>query len=114
MFPRLLRVREEAGRFDHDINAKRRPINLTGIPLFEYFDRLAIDADAVFGRLYVGFQVAQNRVILQKVRESLRIRNVVHGYKFKVLIADRCPVEIAANASKAVDSYFNRHNCSSP
>src|SRR5215467_3657062 len=113
MFAGVLGIREQTSRFDYDLDAKRVPIDLCRISFFKYFDLLAIDHDAFFGRLHVRFQIPQHRVVLQKMRKSFRVGDVVDGYDFDIFIADGSAVKIPANAAKAVNAYFYCHNCSS-
>ena len=80
-----------------------------GILLFENFDCLAVDDDAVLTRLYVPFQVTEHRVILQKVRESFRIGNVIYRDDFNVVIPNGRTIEISTNATETVNAYFDCH-----
>jgi len=54
-------------------------------------------------------QIAENRIVLEEVRERLRIRNVIHRYNLNVLIAERRPRDVPADAAKPIDPNFNWH-----
>jgi len=54
-------------------------------------------------------EISEYRVILQQVRKSLRIRQIVNGDEIDIRIPDRSAKDIASDASKAVDTNFHRH-----
>jgi hypothetical protein len=57
---RLGRVREDAGRLDHDLDAEILPRDLARVALREHDDRLAVDLDPAAGR----FHVARERAVV--------------------------------------------------
>src|SRR6185437_1822160 len=78
----------------------------------EHFDRLAVHGDRVFPVRHLIRQIAENRIVFEQVRERLRIRNIVHGDDFNRGITQRRAENIAADASKTVDSYLDWHSSS--
>jgi hypothetical protein len=57
-------------------------------------------------------QISQNRVVLQQVREGLRVRDVVHCHELNVLVVNRSPDDIPADTAEAVDTYLDGHAAS--
>ena len=100
---------EQAGGFDDDVRAHAGPVDFRGILGLEYLEALAIDADGVVRMGNLVRKVSQDRVIFQKMRQGLGIRDVVHGYKLNVLVIQRCAHDIATDAAEAVDSNLDWH-----
>src|SRR5262245_10269172 len=50
------------------------------------------------------FKVSKNRVEFEQMRKSAGVGDVVDGYDFYVLPPHRSPVNIPANAAKAINS----------
>ena len=108
----MFALRKKSGRLHHNVRANARPVNRRRILLLEYFERLAVHRNRVFRVRNRVRQISQNRVVLQKMRQRLRVRHVVHGDKFDILVVQRGPDDIAADAAKAVDSYLDGHAAS--
>ncbi len=68
------------------------------------------DADAVLGGGDLLFEVAEHGVVLQEVRQRLRVRDVVDGHEVDVLVAEAGAQDVAADAPEAVDSNFDCHS----
>jgi hypothetical protein len=56
-------------------------------------------------------QVAEDGVVLQQMRQSFRIRQVVDCDELKIRIVKRGAQNVAANASETVDTDFDCHEC---
>ena len=54
-------------------------------------------------------QIAEDGVVLQKVREGLRVGDVVDGYELNVLVVKRGAHDVATDAAEAVDADLNGH-----
>jgi len=54
-------------------------------------------------------EIAENRVVLEKVRERFCVRKIIYGYKINIRIADRGSIDIASDPAKAVDANLYRH-----
>ena len=80
----VLRLGELAGRFDDNLRAHRFPIQLGGIFFGEDLDVLAIDADGIVGGGDLVRQVAEDGVVLQKMRQRLGAGEVVDGDEFQI------------------------------
>ena len=63
---RLVAVGEEAGRLDDDVDAEVAPRQLRRVALGEDLERVAVDRDAVVGRLDVVVEPAEHRVVLSR------------------------------------------------
>ena len=70
-------IGKAARRLDHNLRAYRVPRQGGRIFLFEDFDGLAIDRDAVGASGYLIRQVAEHRVIFQQMGQRFRIRQIV-------------------------------------
>ena len=57
-------------------------------------------------------EVAEDRVVLEQVREGLGIGDVVDGYKLDILVIQRRAHDVASDAAEAVDAYLDGHSSS--
>ena len=85
---RVLRFGEAARRLDDYLGPDRLPRNLRRVFLGEDSELVAADADAVLGRLDLLVEVAEDRVVLQKVCERVRVRDVVDGDEINLRVAE--------------------------
>ena len=109
MFARVLGIREQTRGF-HDYGYVHGwPLDLCRIFFFEDLDAFAIDFDVVFAVADIRLKVAQHGVIFKKMRQRLRIRDVVHRHNIDILVVHRGTVKIASNAPKTVDTYPDCH-----
>ncbi len=82
---------------------------MPGIPFFEHLDLFVADRDAVLaGRDLVG-QIAQNRVVFQKMSQGFWVGKVVDRNEFDIAVIERSPEHVSPDASESIDSYFNCH-----
>ncbi len=56
-------------------------------------------------------KIAEDRVVLEKMGQSLRAGQIIYGDDFDIWIIQRCAEHIAANTAKAIDANFNCHSC---
>src|SRR5262249_45184721 len=101
---------EESGGFDNYVRADGSPVDLAGILDLEYFDRLAINRNGVFGMGDLVVQIAEDGVVFEKVREGFGICDVVDGDKLNVLVVDGGAHNVAADPAEAIDANFNGHS----
>jgi hypothetical protein len=95
---------EEAGGLDDDVGAQVAPRQVGRVALGEHLEQLAVDQDAVIGDLDRPGVRAQDRVVLQQVRERLRVGQVVDGDPLDVgVLGLGGTEEVAADAAEAVD-----------
>ena len=87
----------------------RSPVQLGGVALRPHLDLLAVDGDEVFAGGDLVLQVAQDRVVLEQVRQRRRAGQVVYGNKINLRIAKSGAQNVAANAAEAVDTNLNCH-----
>ena len=57
-------------------------------------------------------QIAEDRIVLQQMRQRLGIGDVVDGDDFDGGIAQGGAENVAADASETIDAYFNCHESS--
>ena len=81
----LVSVGEEPGGLDDNVNAERRPREVTGIALGKHRDLLAIDGDEAIAGCDLDGQATVNRVILQQVGQCLGIGEVVHRHNVELV-----------------------------
>ena len=105
----VIGIGKAAGRLNHNLRAHRFPGQRSRVFLFEYLNGLAIHRNAVRTRGNLVRKVPQNRVILQKVGQRFRIRQIVDCYEVQVRILERSAQNIAANSSEAIDANFDCH-----
>ena len=55
------------------------------------------------------WQIAEDGIVLQKVREGLRVGNVVDGDELNVPVFKRGAHDVATDAAEAVDTDFDGH-----
>ena len=104
-------VGEEAGRLDDDVGPDLGPGQVAWIAFRE--DRealLALDGDLTIAGDDVLAESAEDAVVLEQVREGLRVGQVVHADDLDVGAAGlEGSVEVAADAAKAIDTNANSH-----
>jgi hypothetical protein len=105
----LLRLREEAGGLDDVFDLQRLPGELGRVLHGQDLDRAPGDADGVSLRLHLVGQVPEDGVVLQQMRESGRVRDVVDGHELELLLVQRGPKDVAPDAAEAVDPYADSH-----
>src|SRR6266849_3439249 len=100
---------EESRGFHDDVRADGSPINLAWIFHFEDLEALALDGDAVLRVRDLVRKVAENGVVLQQLRQSQRVRDVVDRHELNVPVIQRRAHDVASDAAEAVDAYLARH-----
>src|SRR5712692_3099449 len=100
---------EESRGLHDDVRADGSPINLAGVLHFENLEALALDGDAVLRMRDLVRKVAENGVVLQQMRQSQRVRDVVDRHELNVPVIQRRAHDVASDAAEAVDAYFDRH-----
>ncbi len=103
---------EKPGGLDNDICANGSPIDLGGILSLENFEAPPFDGDGVVGMRDAVRQIAEDGIVLQKVRESLGVRDVVDGDELNVLVVQRGAHDVAPDAAEAVDANLDGHSSS--
>lgn len=108
---RLGRVGEEAGRLDDDVGAELAPREVRRVALRERTDLLAVDDDVVVVEVHAQRETAEDRVVLEQVRERLVVREVVHADDLDVgARLDDGAVEVPSDTTEAVDTDADGHN----
>src|SRR6266850_342105 len=108
----LLRINalgEKTGGLDDDIRADGGPVNLSRIFRLENLEALPFHGDSVFGVRDGVWKIAEDGVVLQKVRERLGIGDVIDGHELNVLVIERGAHDVASDAAEAVDADLNGH-----
>src|SRR5207302_5505456 len=67
---------------------------------------LSFDGDSMIGSLDIVMQITQHRIVFQKMRQRLRVGNIVDRDEVDVLVAQRGAKDVAADAAKSVDTHF--------
>src|SRR5690606_8314044 len=103
-------VGETTGRLDDDVDAQVAPGEVGGIALFEDLDGLATDGDRVTRVRDLDAQGAADGVVLQEVRESRVIGEVVDCNDLDVsVLCESRTKEITSDTTEAVDTDLDRH-----
>ena len=97
------------GGLEHDVDAERLPRQLRRILDREHLELVAVDGDAVAARGDVGLQVAEDRVVLEQVRQRLGVGQVVDGDDVDPAVAHGGAHDVAADAAEPVDPDFDGH-----
>ena len=109
----LVALGEEAGALEHDVDPEGLPRQLGRVLQREDLDALAADRDRflVVGDRAAGLEFAVNRVVLEQVRERLRVGQVVDGDDLDVgdPALDERADDAASDPSETIDSDFRRH-----
>ena len=105
---------ENAGGFDHQINAPIFPRAVEGVPISKELDFLAVDDHRVIRGLDVDrrIQATQNGVVGEQVSTGFGIRCGVHPHNFQTGIcptADPTPQNIATNPAESIDRNAQGH-----
>jgi hypothetical protein len=104
-----LAVGEDAGAFEHHIDAEVLPRQLRRILDRQHLELVAVHGDAVRRRLDVGVEVTEHRVVLEKVRERRGIGEIVHRHEIKVLVPEGGAHDVASNAPEPIDPHLHGH-----
>src|SRR5579863_1410694 len=109
MQTRLLALGKFSCGLDNHLRADRFPIQLRRILFREDFDLLAVNADGIRLGGNLVLQIAEDGVVLQQMSQRLGIGEIVDGDKLEVGVVEGGAKNVAANAAKSVDAYFNCH-----
>ena len=112
MLPGFVGVGELSRGLNDDLRSDRIPGQGSGIFLFEDFDDLAVDGNAVGAGGDFMRQVAEDRVVLEQVGQRPGIGEIVHGDEVEVLVRERGTENIASDASKSINANFYCHSAS--
>ena len=111
VFLGILGFGEQARGLNNHLYAERGPVDFGRIFHFEDADRFAIDADGVVPEANLGFEDAENRVVLQQMSESLGVGNIVNSDDFDPRIIQGGAQKVSSDAPEPVDSNLDWHNC---
>ena len=101
---------EEAGGLDHHVGAHVAPRQCRRIALREHLQLVAVDDQAVVGEVDLALERAEDRVVLEQMRERLRVGDVVHTDPVDVRSARvRGAEDVAPDAAEAVDAGLQGH-----
>ena len=105
--------REDAGRLDDDIHVEVAPRQVRRIALGEDLETVPVDVQFAVDDLDGAVERPVNGVVLEEVRQCVRVREIVHTHDVEGGSAPLCrPEEQAADPPEAVDRYL--HSSPSP
>ena len=112
----IVALREEAGRFDHDVDAQFAPGEGGRIALREDLEVRVADPQAVSFHLHVGFEVAEDGVVLEEVRQRFRVGDVVDRDELdvRVRLRHRGAHDVPPDPPEPVDTDPHTHRFSPP
>ncbi len=88
---------------------ERLPRQLGRVLHRQDLERVAVHADRAVAGRDVGLEVPEHRVVLQQVRERVGVREVVDRDEVDVVVAERRPQDVPADATEAVDADLDCH-----
>src|SRR5262245_4923427 len=100
---------KQASGIDNDLGSYLTPVNFSLIPLGENLKMITIDVNSSVTRGDVGIKVPQNRVVLQQMRESPGIGDVVDGNEVYLAVVHCRTKDVASDSPESVYAYFDRH-----
>src|SRR2546423_176185 len=105
-------IGEPPGGLEHDVHAEVFPRECAGIFLSKNFYLVAVDDDRVFSGFDVALISAVHRVVLEEVRQSLGVGQIVDGDEVQVCytLKLRRPDDLPADSTKSVDAYPCSHS----
>src|SRR6266516_6718848 len=103
---------KKAGGFDHYLGAHRLPVNLCRVAFREHTEFFVLHLDPVCGGGDIVLEISQHRIVLQQVRECLRIGDIVNSNEVDFRIPKRGAKNVAPDATKSIDADFNCHSVS--
>ena len=111
MRPRLLRLREEPRRLDHQIDLEVAPRQVRRVALGQHLELvLASHPDLPVHRLGATFEAPVVRVVREQVRHRPRVTEVVDRHHLEVAAAFQVrAVEVPTDPPEPVDSHSNSH-----
>src|SRR5580658_3129996 len=112
MFPGIGGVGKPPRRFDDDLSSDRVPGQGSGIFLFKNLDGLAVDRNTVGAGGDLVRKVAEDRIVLEQVGQSLGIGEIVHRDEVEVLVGQCGAQDVASNTSESINANFYGHEAS--
>src|SRR6185437_9760135 len=91
------------------VDAQVLPWQLCRVLHGEDLELILVDGDLVAARLDVGLQIAENRVVLEQMRQGRGIRQVVDRDEVDLAAARRRAHDVATDAAESVDTNFDSH-----
>jgi len=104
-------IGEVSGGLYDDFCTGGCPVELRGVALSEHLEGFAVDGDGVLTSGDFVLQVAEDRVVLEKMREDRGAGEVVDGNELDFGIAQSCAENVTADSAEAVDSNLDCHVC---
>ena len=108
----LVALGEEAAALEDQVHAELLPGQLGGIALGEHADRLPVDGEPVLVRAHVPGEGPVDGVVLEEVRERLRVGDVVHGDELERALVEAGAEHVPPDAAEAIDADADRHGSS--
>ena len=103
---------EQAGRLNNNVGAHRSPVNFRGILGLENLEALPFHGDGIVGVGHLVVEIAENRIVLEKVSECGGVGDVVNGDELDIFVIQRSAHDIASDAAETVDTYLDGHSSS--
>ena len=105
----LLLRRIKARTFEHDVDPNLSPRNVRRVRFSEFPHPLAVDKNILFVVSNVMIILSLRGIILQKVRQHFRLRQIVNRRDLKPRRAEHVPKRQPPDPSEPVDCYLYRH-----
>jgi len=102
-------VPELAGRLDDDVDSELLPREPLGVLLGVDLEPVPVNHDRVVVDRDLAVEDAVHGVVLEEVREGLRVGEVVHGDEIEVLVAGDRPENQSTDPPETVDRELEGH-----
>src|SRR5205823_741599 len=79
-------IGESSRGLDYHLRAHRLPGQRSRVFLLKNLDGFLVDRDAVGSRADVVWKVAEDRIVLQQMRQGFGIREVVNRYELEIRV----------------------------
>src|SRR5206468_2764697 len=106
---RVRGVAEEPRRFHDDVDAELLPRKRRGIALRAHAHLAAVHEDRLALGRDLGRQGPVDRIVLEEMGQSLRVREIVDAHHFEIVGAERGAEEHPSDTTESVDPASNGH-----
>ncbi len=102
---------EQAGGLDHHVHVHFVPLQVGRVAFLGQADLLAVDQQVVALHRHVGLETTVHGVVLEHVRQIVRLQQIVDGHDFDVVaeVQHRRAQDVTPDATETVDTNLDCH-----
>ena len=75
--------------------------SLAGVALGENLERFSVDGDGIFAVGDLALEIAEDRIVLEKMGQNGGAGEVIDGYEFDVRVAESCAENVAGQCGRS-------------